>query len=516
MKSAGKVLSVLSLYTAGRPVWSPERAARKLNVSLATGYRYFNTLVASGMLERLQRNRYVLGPAIVELDRQIRAADPVLKIARPVMVRLLKRVRQPATVLLCRYFRQQVMCIHEETNQADHAVSSYERGARRPLIRGATSKVILAHLPPRALAEIWQDHRRDIAAAGHGESFERIQGLDAGACARAGIATGFGEVDPGRIGIAAPLFDSHGRIAAASPSCCNRRARARSSMSRLKAALVNAAREIERMRDGNALPKSGVRKGSRPCVSDPDSAQPLSGGDRRRRPDRAHARQSARHVRHRMPADRAACRDRAGAARGLDRRRIACARCRPRASPTKSSRRPSRATARIILPPTASASPRSSRPGSLTAFRAAMPSASRSWSGNCARRCRAFPMSPRPSSTNCCRSSRTTMASRCWSGEPDGSDVGITCDYLIGCDGASSGVRKALGIALGGSTFAERWLIVDLENSPTQFAPYRRVLQRGAALYRLAGPGQDPPLRILSASARARRGFPAIPTPCSI
>ncbi len=51
--------------------------------------------------------------------------------------------------------------------------------------------------------------------------------------------------------------------------------------------------------------------------------------------------------------------------------------------------------------------------------------------------------------------------------KPDGSVVGITCDYLIGCDGASSGVRKALGIALGGSTFAERWLIVDLEKSPT-------------------------------------------------
>jgi len=91
------------------------------------------------------------------------------------MVRLLKRVRQPATVLLCRYFRQQVMCIHEETNQADHAVSSYERGARRPLIRGATSKVILAHLPPRALADIWHDHRRDIATAGLGESFEQFK-----------------------------------------------------------------------------------------------------------------------------------------------------------------------------------------------------------------------------------------------------------------------------------------------------------------------------------------------------
>ncbi len=50
---------------------------------------------------------------------------------------------------------------------------------------------------------------------------------------------------------------------------------------------------------------------------------------------------------------------------------------------------------------------------------------------------------------------------------PDGSETTVTCDYLIGCDGASSSVRRSLGIALGGSTFAERWLIIDLENSPT-------------------------------------------------
>lgn len=49
----------------------------------------------------------------------------------------------------------------------------------------------------------------------------------------------------------------------------------------------------------------------------------------------------------------------------------------------------------------------------------------------------------------------------------DGSETAVTCDYLIGCDGASSSVRRALGIALGGSTFTERWLIIDLENSPT-------------------------------------------------
>jgi DNA-binding IclR family transcriptional regulator len=259
MKSAGKVLSVLSLYTADRPAWSPERAARKLNVSLATGYRYFNALVACGMLERLQRNRYVLGPAIVELDRQIRAADPLLKIARPVMVRLLKRVRQPATVLLCRYFRQQVMCIHEETNQADRAVSSYERGARRPLIRGATSRVILAHLPLRQLAEIWQDHRREIEAAGHGRSFAEFRTVMQ-ALRKAGIATGFGEIDPGRVGIAAPLLDRNGRIAGSVSIVVHAPRASDVAVNRLSVAVGNAAREIERMRDGGTLKPAQERR----------------------------------------------------------------------------------------------------------------------------------------------------------------------------------------------------------------------------------------------------------------
>ena len=49
-----------------------------------------------------------------------------------------------------------------------------------------------------------------------------------------------------------------------------------------------------------------------------------------------------------------------------------------------------------------------------------------------------------------------------------------TCDYLIACDGASSPVRKTLGIGMSGSTFRERWLIVDLENSPSAL-PHTKV-----------------------------------------
>jgi 3-(3-hydroxy-phenyl)propionate hydroxylase len=41
----------------------------------------------------------------------------------------------------------------------------------------------------------------------------------------------------------------------------------------------------------------------------------------------------------------------------------------------------------------------------------------------------------------------------------------LSCDYLVGCDGSRSFVRQELGIDMHGSTFKERWLIVDIEQT---------------------------------------------------
>lgn len=46
-----------------------------------------------------------------------------------------------------------------------------------------------------------------------------------------------------------------------------------------------------------------------------------------------------------------------------------------------------------------------------------------------------------------------------------GAALGLEAVYLVGCDGASSTVRGLLGATLGGTTFDERWLILDLENN---------------------------------------------------
>lgn len=60
-----------------------------------------------------------------------------------------------------------------------------------------------------------------------------------------------------------------------------------------------------------------------------------------------------------------------------------------------------------------------------------------------------------------------------------GNGIMQTCDYLIACDGASSGVRRQLGIKMAGSSFNERWLILDLENSPSA-SPHTKVFSNPA------------------------------------
>ena len=56
----------------------------------------------------------------------------------------------------------------------------------------------------------------------------------------------------------------------------------------------------------------------------------------------------------------------------------------------------------------------------------------------------------------------------------DGKELTVSCDYLAACDGGRSTVRKQMGFKLEGSTFAERWLIVDLEGNQDPF-PHTKV-----------------------------------------
>jgi DNA-binding IclR family transcriptional regulator len=100
------------------------------------------------------------------------------------------------------------MCVHQVVGRGHQQPVSYERGRLIPLFRGATSKIILAHLPPRTLKSLFQQNAAAIADAGLGSSWDEFRQRLAG-LRRDGFAVARGELDAGRVGIAAPIFEGH-------------------------------------------------------------------------------------------------------------------------------------------------------------------------------------------------------------------------------------------------------------------------------------------------------------------
>ena len=211
MSTADKLLAVLPLFTMERREWTVEAAAEALDVSGSTAYRYFNSLYRAGLLDPTSGGRYILGPAVMAYDRQLRLQDPLLQVARPVMTRLVKRNGGDGVALLCRRFRQQVMCVHQAfEHKPAHAVS-YERGRPMGLLRGSASLVILANLPVRALRTLWHEEAAEIAATGLGDDWDSFR-ASLKKIRTAGVWVTHGQLDKGMVGVAAPIWQADRQI----------------------------------------------------------------------------------------------------------------------------------------------------------------------------------------------------------------------------------------------------------------------------------------------------------------
>lgn len=209
MTTSDRLLSVLGLFTVEHPEWTVEEAADELGLAVSTTYRYFRSLSKAGLIVAFTAGRYVLGPAVIQYDRQIRLCDPLTTTAQPTMRQLTEKMASHIVILLCRLFRNQVICVHQESAHKPDFAFSYERGRAMPLFRGAASKVILANMQLRMVKALYAEHASKFAQAALGKNWdetkERLRALR-----NAGVAITQGEVDPGMCGIAVPMFDPAG------------------------------------------------------------------------------------------------------------------------------------------------------------------------------------------------------------------------------------------------------------------------------------------------------------------
>ncbi len=202
------MIVILDLFEGERLEWTLEDMQARLGYTRSTLYRYLKVLTDTGLLTSLSDVGYTLGPRIAELDYSMRERDPLIFASRPVMSDLVGEL--PGIALLCRRYRNRVLCVHQEQGTTSFQ-SNYERGLARPLYQGAASRIILAHLPSAQVRKIFEAETSAVQQAGLGTTLNEMRASLRG-MRQAGFDSTESQVTRGVTGVAAPIFDRRNNV----------------------------------------------------------------------------------------------------------------------------------------------------------------------------------------------------------------------------------------------------------------------------------------------------------------
>jgi DNA-binding IclR family transcriptional regulator len=197
-------LAILEVFSEDRLEWTPEELMEKLGYSRPTLYRYLKTLKEAGLLSSNPNAGFTLGPKVVEMDFLLRKSDALILNGQKHLKNLTSRYT--CTSLLVRRYGNHIFCVASESSTMNPR-TSYPRGRPMPLGRGAIARSLMAFLPRRHLIPMVERTIDDLRAIGLGDTVEEIcESLKR--VKKAGYAVAYGEVTPGVVGIAAPVFDA--------------------------------------------------------------------------------------------------------------------------------------------------------------------------------------------------------------------------------------------------------------------------------------------------------------------
>lgn len=251
--SLTRVLAVLEVFSESRLEWTPEDLIRQLGYSRPTLYRYLKILKQAGFLMST-RGGVTLGPKVVELDYLTRRSDALVLQGLPHLKRLTER--HACTAMLLRWYGSKILCVASESS-ARNPVSSYPRGRPMPLGRGAIARSIMAFLPKRQLLPLIERNLDDLRSIGLGNSAEEVQ-QSLKKVRKTGFAVAYGEVTPGAVGIAAPVFDDRGHpIAAVCVTVAGGLVKG-AEIDRIGSEVLSVASQISAGQGDSVMPKSHI------------------------------------------------------------------------------------------------------------------------------------------------------------------------------------------------------------------------------------------------------------------
>ncbi|MWC29944.1 IclR family transcriptional regulator domain-containing protein [Paenibacillus sp. MMS18-CY102] len=208
VRAVERALDILQCFTAGTDFGMTEIADR-VGLHKSTVHRMLSTLEDRGFVERdPATERYRLGFRVWELSAHLTSSDDPAVIWLPEMERL-RNVLGETVSLYVRDGGERIRIQAVQSNQAVRRVATV--GARLPLYVGASSKVLIAFADEATQAEIWGELESIQPAVVNKHMFE----CQMNEIRHHGYATSMEEREPGAAAVSAPIFDRHGRLAAA-------------------------------------------------------------------------------------------------------------------------------------------------------------------------------------------------------------------------------------------------------------------------------------------------------------
>jgi len=206
-----RLLDILCLFKEGKESWSIDDIAQMVNLPKSTSYRLVGALQERGFLEKSGTSHYQLGITFMRLSAVAVSSNRDIRLmAMPSMKRIADTVKE--SVSLMRLMNHQVVCVESIEGQYSLRVS-IQQGRIQPLHAGASSRVLLAHLPEEDWGKYLTfplERYTETTITDFDALCENLQTIR-----RVGYAISNGEVDIGARAIAVPLMKNRDEVIAA-------------------------------------------------------------------------------------------------------------------------------------------------------------------------------------------------------------------------------------------------------------------------------------------------------------
>jgi DNA-binding IclR family transcriptional regulator len=205
-RSALAVLQALARQSGPVPAAT---LARDLELPRSTTYQLLTELVAAGFVVHLpEERRYGLGVSAFELGTAYLRQEPLARLARPVLARLVDEVGRSAHLAVLH--GREVLYVVEE-RAPGRAPLVTDVGVRLPAQLTASGRAVLADLPEAQVRALFPDAEAFVDRHGSGPRTLPALRRVLAEVRRTGHAGEDGEVTPGLASVGAAVHDHTGR-----------------------------------------------------------------------------------------------------------------------------------------------------------------------------------------------------------------------------------------------------------------------------------------------------------------